>query len=53
MCLVFGEQDALFIEKDGSMSPSNEPPSGGLQARLQHSEPLSTLSKDTTGCPIS
>jgi hypothetical protein len=43
MCLVFGEQDALFIEKDGSMSPSNEPPSGGLQAKLQHTEPLSTL----------
>jgi hypothetical protein len=46
MCLVFGEQDALFIEKDGSMNPSNDPPSGGLQAKLQHTEPLSTLGSD-------
>jgi hypothetical protein len=48
MCLVFGAQDALFIEKDGSMNPSNDPPSGGLQAKLQHPESLSNLSTDNS-----
>ena len=48
MCVVFGERDVLYIEKDGSMNPSNEPPSGGLKARLQHTEPLSTLGTDNS-----
>jgi hypothetical protein len=48
MCLVFGERDALFIEKDGSMNPSNDPPSGGLKAVLQHTEPLSIMGTDNS-----
>lgn len=30
MCIVFGERDALYIEPDGKVSQSSDPPSGGL-----------------------
>ncbi len=31
MCVVFGEQDCIFVEPDGTAKLSAEPPSGGIQ----------------------
>ena len=31
MCVVFGEQDCVFVEPDGTAKLSTEPPSGGIQ----------------------
>ena len=31
MCVVFGPDDAVFVEKDGVLNPSTTPPSGGFK----------------------
>lgn len=31
MCVVFGEQDCVYLEPEGVAKHSNKPPSGGIQ----------------------
>ena len=31
MCVVFGPDDAVFVEKDGVLNPSTTQPSGGFK----------------------
>ena len=33
MCVVFGPEDAVFCERDGTTVASNEPPSGGVRMK--------------------